>query len=203
VIEPQCDEFPFFATEQGGPHGGGTASLKIIPKKDNKQQGDLYGFDNPINFIRVCKMGSVGDTASDGRVLAEGDRFIALPIPDIKAINTIPTLCNGKNRSRRMTGPAPVLSDALLDVLHDRLEQHAPGHVAKLRPGLSSDEIESLGSDAGIRLSIDARRWWGWRDGIDRSSISTSSDRALGPKRGAAAPVRGARGHGQGAAARP
>jgi hypothetical protein len=92
---PHCDEFPFFATEQGGPSGGNVASLKLVKAEHNVRQGDLYGF-LASSFVKTCSMGSVGDADPNGTTLAQGDPFIALPVPDIPAIATIPNICNGK-----------------------------------------------------------------------------------------------------------
>jgi hypothetical protein len=73
-----CDEYPFFATEQGGGDATPTPSLKLIDSGDNSLQGLRYG-----NFLTNCRM-------------ASGDSFLAVPVPPSVGIPTQTKLCNGK-----------------------------------------------------------------------------------------------------------
>jgi hypothetical protein len=45
-----CDEYPFYATEQGGPEALVYPSLEWINATDNERQGGRYG-----NFVASCK----------------------------------------------------------------------------------------------------------------------------------------------------
>jgi hypothetical protein len=71
-----CDEYPFFATEQGGGTAVPRPSLKAIDGLQNQNQGRLYG-----SFLTVCAVES-------------GDEFLAVPVP--ASAPTVPTLaiCN-------------------------------------------------------------------------------------------------------------
>ncbi|HEV7163127.1 MAG TPA: hypothetical protein VGN25_07735, partial [Solirubrobacteraceae bacterium] len=52
-----CDEYPFFATQQGGGKVSPPASLEWINKTDNSTQGGKYG-----NFVTGCSMASRSST---------------------------------------------------------------------------------------------------------------------------------------------
>jgi SMI1/KNR4 family protein SUKH-1 len=49
-----------------------------------------------------------------------------------------------------------------------------------LRPGLASDEIDTLTEPLGVRLPTEARTWWGWHDGV-AGSVPLGAHRELGP----------------------
>lgn len=72
-----CDEYPFYATQQGGHLAVPRPSLKAIDGPQNQTQGSLYN-----SFRAGCH-------------LADGDQFLAVPIPATAA--HLPTLqiCNG------------------------------------------------------------------------------------------------------------
>jgi hypothetical protein len=70
-----CDEYPFFATQQGGPPA---ASLEYITASDNSGQGSKYGA-----FITSCKMAERGPDYE----------FLAIPLPPSLEIPTT-RLCN-------------------------------------------------------------------------------------------------------------
>jgi hypothetical protein len=72
----QCDEYPFFATEQGGGLATPAPSLKVIDGEQNQQQGVRYS-----SFLSSCGV-------------QNGDPFYAIPIPP--ATTHVPTLqiCN-------------------------------------------------------------------------------------------------------------
>lgn len=71
-----CDEYPFFATEQGGGAAVPRPSLKAVDGLQNQNQGRLYG-----SFLTVCGV-------------ENGDEFLAVPVP--ASAPTVPTLaiCN-------------------------------------------------------------------------------------------------------------
>jgi len=62
TLTQQCDEYPFFATLQGGPNASPAPDLKAISKADNQLQGSRYG-----NFVVACG-------------LANAEPFLAIPI---------------------------------------------------------------------------------------------------------------------------
>lgn len=79
-----CHEFPYWATEQGGPTADPFPWLKLIPSDPNQDQGRKFG-----NFVTACKMSQrLSDPAAGG-----GD---FLDIPTTPSLG-IPTLrwCNG------------------------------------------------------------------------------------------------------------
>jgi hypothetical protein len=80
ALGQQCDEYPFYATQQGGPGQTPPTSLEFIDGTDNRNQGGLYGA-----FVTSCKMAERGST---------NYAFLAISIP---ASLEIPTtrLCNG------------------------------------------------------------------------------------------------------------
>lgn len=71
-----CDEYPFYSTEQGGGLAVPRPSLKVIDGPQNRHQGSLYS-----SFLKVCGLKS-------------GDPFLAVPVPE--AAPALPTLaiCN-------------------------------------------------------------------------------------------------------------
>ena len=85
-----CDEYPFFATEQGY-DSAPAASLLMIDSSQNSGQGGRYG-----NFVTSCKMREAG-YVRNGTTLDHGDPFIGLPIPPPLGIPTFTRLCNGKS----------------------------------------------------------------------------------------------------------
>jgi diaminopimelate epimerase len=70
-----CDEYPFFASQQGGPSASPTPSLEYIVATDNSEQGSKYS-----GFRSACK-------------LSEGAPFLAVPMPPSLGIPTT-RLCN-------------------------------------------------------------------------------------------------------------
>jgi hypothetical protein len=74
-----CDEYPFFATIQGGPEAAVKPSLEWIIHSDNTEQGGKYG-----NFVTACKMAERSATEY---------AFIAIPLPPSLGIPTT-RLCN-------------------------------------------------------------------------------------------------------------
>lgn len=81
IVNANCDEYPFFASMQGGGLAVPSPSLKVIDGGQNQLQGSLYG-----SFLSVCKVISkpVGER-----------QFLAIPLPSSAA--SLPTLaiCNG------------------------------------------------------------------------------------------------------------
>jgi hypothetical protein len=71
----QCDEYPFFATQQGGPLATPAPSLEYIDEEDNQEQGSKYGA-----FVTSCH-------------LATRVHFLAVPLPPSLGIPTT-RLCN-------------------------------------------------------------------------------------------------------------
>jgi len=79
----QCDEYPFWASEQGGPAAFPTPSLRYIDARDNGLQGLRYG-----SFVTSCRLVS-GDPPVSGNARG-GSTFLVIPVP------VVPTdwLCN-------------------------------------------------------------------------------------------------------------
>ena len=76
-VGDECDEYPFWATMQGGSFGVPQPHLKPIDADDNGNQGGLYG-----NFVVICHMNS-------------GDAFLGIPLAPELGIPTQTRVCNG------------------------------------------------------------------------------------------------------------
>jgi hypothetical protein len=85
-VGQQCDEFPFWATEQGGPLALITPSLKYIDGDDNQYQGSRYG-----NFVTSCALTT--GTPQEGANAVGGTAFLLVPIPSSAGVPTN-WLCN-------------------------------------------------------------------------------------------------------------
>jgi hypothetical protein len=75
-----CDEFPFFSTEQGGGSAKPRPSLKLIDAKQNQWQGNRLG-----RFYAAC-----------GVNVGQGRPFLNVPMPPGSNIPTL-ILCNGSS----------------------------------------------------------------------------------------------------------
>ncbi len=84
--EQQCDEYPFWATEQGGPLAPVQPHLKYISRSDNTYQGSRYG-----SFVTVCGLRT--GTPQSGANATGGTTFLMIPIPPSLGIPT-GWLCN-------------------------------------------------------------------------------------------------------------
>jgi hypothetical protein len=69
VTGMQCDEYPYYTTNEGYPDG--SPSLKLIPAGDNASQGGSYG-----NFAKQC-FASIPQTDQIGR------QFLVIPLPSV------------------------------------------------------------------------------------------------------------------------
>jgi hypothetical protein len=72
-----CDEYPFWATMQGGPFAVKQPHLDLIPFLDSRDQGLRYG-----NFVTICHMNT-------------GDGFLGIPLAPELGIPTQTRICNG------------------------------------------------------------------------------------------------------------
>jgi hypothetical protein len=72
-----CDEYPLWATMQGGPYAVKRPHLKMINAADNTRQGGLYG-----NFVVNCHMKT-------------GDAYLGVPLAPELGILTQTRVCNG------------------------------------------------------------------------------------------------------------
>ena len=72
-----CDEYPFWATMQGGPSAVPKPHLDVISYLDNRDQGLRYG-----NFVQNCHM-------------TTGDKFLGIPLAPDLGIPTQTRICNG------------------------------------------------------------------------------------------------------------
>jgi hypothetical protein len=86
-----CDEYPFFATAQGGQFATPTPSLTPVDYRDNQLEGSYYG-----GFITKCNMQSGPPEAPNGQAASLGDAFLVVPTPPEDGIPTL-SLCNGKS----------------------------------------------------------------------------------------------------------
>ncbi|MDQ2630053.1 MAG: NucA/NucB deoxyribonuclease domain-containing protein [Actinomycetota bacterium] len=75
-----CDEFPFFSTEQGGGSAKPRPSLKLIDSKQNKRQGGKLA-----HFYNAC-----------GVNIGQGKPFLNVPMPPGSNVPTL-ILCNGNS----------------------------------------------------------------------------------------------------------
>ncbi len=75
-----CDEFPFFSTEQGGGNAKPRPSLKLINATQNKRQGGKLS-----RFYQTC-----------GVSLGQGKPFLNVPVPSGSNVPTL-ILCNGNS----------------------------------------------------------------------------------------------------------
>jgi len=75
-----CDEFPFFSTEQGGGSAKPRPSLKLIDAKQNKRQGGKLA-----RFYSAC-----------GINIGQGKPFLNVPMPPGSNVPTL-ILCNGNS----------------------------------------------------------------------------------------------------------
>jgi hypothetical protein len=74
--DEQCDEYPFFASEQGGPLALASPSLKYIDGDDNVLQGGRYG-----NFVTSCALRT--GTPQEGANAVGGTAFLVVPVPGV------------------------------------------------------------------------------------------------------------------------
>lgn len=83
----QCDEFPFYASEQGGPLARNPpVHLQYINGIDNVRQGGFYG-----NFIQSCGLRT--GTPQEGANATGGTAFLVIPLMPALHIPTF-YLCN-------------------------------------------------------------------------------------------------------------
>jgi cell wall assembly regulator SMI1 len=59
-----------------------------------------------------------------------------------------------------------LLDDALLGRLEAAWRERGALIADHLAPGLTDDEMRRLVEPLGIGLPLEARRWWGWHDGV-------------------------------------
>ncbi len=85
----QCDEYPFWASEQGGPYARPTtAHLRYIDEDDNQLQGTRYS-----SFISACGLRT--GTRPEGRANATGGTtFLVVALPSAMGIPSYTRLCN-------------------------------------------------------------------------------------------------------------
>ncbi|HXE44087.1 MAG TPA: hypothetical protein VN635_02705 [Conexibacter sp.] len=82
----QCDEYPFWASEQGGPLAPITPSLRYIDGDDNVLQGSRYG-----SFVQSCGLRT--GTPQEGANAVGGTAFLVVPLPSALGIPST-WLCN-------------------------------------------------------------------------------------------------------------
>lgn len=59
------------------------------------------------------------------------------------------------------------LSQDLLNRLEQRWRDQGALVARALRPGLADSEMDELTEPIGLRLPVEARRWWRWHDGAE------------------------------------
>ncbi|EYR61882.1 hypothetical protein N866_14695 [Actinotalea ferrariae CF5-4] len=74
----QCDEYPFFATVQGGPaaYGRTATVLQTINSDDNLAEGSAYG-------VMTSACGMVSATAAAGPDPGGRSDFLVVPLPTV------------------------------------------------------------------------------------------------------------------------
>lgn len=77
----QCDEYPLYATTQGGPleDGGTGASLRPVDRKQNSAEGRVYA---TMVTTGVCQMESAAPVSRGARA-SGGTPFLVVPAPDL------------------------------------------------------------------------------------------------------------------------
>lgn len=77
----QCDEYPLYATTQGGPmeRGGSGASLRPVNGDQNEAEGRVYG---AMVTTSVCEMVSAPPVPK-GTPATGGTSFLVVPMPDL------------------------------------------------------------------------------------------------------------------------
>lgn len=83
----QCDEYPFWASEQGGPLASPTPHLRFIDATDNTSQGGLYG-----NFVTICGLRT--GTPQERANATGGSPFLVVPLASGLGIPSYTRLCN-------------------------------------------------------------------------------------------------------------
>lgn len=91
-----CDEFPFLATEQGGPLANPYPNLAGVDSTQNQLQGFLYGRNSPVNggpsFRVKCNL-QTGTPGGPGENSTGGTAFLLVPLPAEAEIPTL-RICN-------------------------------------------------------------------------------------------------------------
>lgn len=77
----------------------------------------------------------------------------------------------------------PFLNAELLRILEAELRAQGAPVVANWRPGLSEPQMNELLDPLPLRLTLEARRWWGWHDGVALPAEALAVERELGPER--------------------
>lgn len=85
----------------------------------------------------------------------------------------------GRREYDQTTMTPPVLTTELLEALERRWHEQDVPLATRLQPGLSEAEIDAATAPLDLRLPIEARRWWGWHDGVPTSAVRTARDRAI------------------------
>jgi hypothetical protein len=90
-----CDEFPFFSTEQGGREGilrtGRKPDLEPIPSEPNRVQGR----EALAAFYGLCAMRT--GVPQPGQNSLGGDPYLVVPMPALPTM----LLCNGKSATNQ------------------------------------------------------------------------------------------------------
>lgn len=63
-------------------------------------------------------------------------------------------------------GAARLLDGESLDALERRWRESGWRGLERLRPGLTEEQMDAITAPLGLHLPVEARRWWGWHDGI-------------------------------------
>ena len=73
----QCDEYPLYASRQGGPAdlGGAGASLRAVPSLQNRAEGTVYSA-----MITQCGLQSAAPVSSQGLPTTGGTPFLVIPL---------------------------------------------------------------------------------------------------------------------------
>jgi len=71
------------------------------------------------------------------------------------------------------------VTESLLTALQQRWREHGLPISRHLRPGLPDDAMDSLTAPLGLSLPGEARRWWGWHDGVEVDGVTLARDRAM------------------------
>lgn len=84
-----CDEYPFYASRQGGENSRPVPNVQLVNKDHNSGEGNKYA-----GFLLSCKLSSAPPPAPGVSMRTGGDEFLVVPLPDL--LRTVFTC--GKNR---------------------------------------------------------------------------------------------------------
>ncbi|RYG80055.1 MAG: hypothetical protein EON59_15410 [Alphaproteobacteria bacterium] len=87
-----CDEYPHYASQQGGVYAVPRPSLRVIDAKDNGLEGSYFG----ARFVTRCAAGLHSGTSLPTQNATGGTRFLVLAMPRPGSSDPSPTVLGFK-----------------------------------------------------------------------------------------------------------